>query len=110
MLNEALVAAEMLADSFVSVRVVAMPWLNRVDLEWLETVCGEDQPIAVLEDHAPVGALGDTLRRSLRRPVECFGVEGWPACGTPVEALRHHRLDGRSVAARLGRLLEATVT
>ena len=60
----------------------------------------------VVEDHAPVGALGDTLRRafaSLPEPpaLQVVGVEGWPACGTPVEALRHHALDGASLAERV---------
>ena len=51
------------------------------------------QHLLVLEDHSPVGGLGDTLRRALDdRPVTVFGVEGWPACGTPAEALRHHGL------------------
>jgi transketolase len=30
-----------------------------------------------------------------------FGVEGWPACGTPAEALRAHGLDGASLARRI---------
>ena len=45
--------------------------------------------IFVVEDHAPIGALGDSLRRKLgSRTVTVLGVEGWPACGTPLEALR----------------------
>ena len=36
------------------------------------------------------------------RAVTVFGVEGWPACGTPDEALRFHGLDGASLAARIG--------
>ena len=35
------------------------------------------------------------------RSLTVFGVEGWPACGTPPEALRHHRLDGASLAERI---------
>ena len=46
------------------------------------------------------------LRRELQDEVTVFGVEGWPACGTPAEALRFHGLDGASladrIAARLG--------
>ena len=62
--------------------------------------------VLVVEDHAPVGALGDTLRRAFATlpdpPVlDVAGVEGWPACGTPVEALRFHGLDGESLAARI---------
>jgi transketolase len=58
--------------------------------------------VLVLEDHAPVGALGDVLRRELDETrITVFGVEGWPACGTPQEALRFHGLDGESLAERI---------
>jgi hypothetical protein len=30
-----------------------------------------------------------------------FAVEGYPACGTPSEVLKHHRLDGYSIADRV---------
>ena len=55
-----------------------------------------------------------TTRRSARSATRCggsshgplrsrsFGVEGWPACGTPPEALRFHGLDGASLADRIG--------
>jgi hypothetical protein len=36
-----------------------------------------------------------------------FGVEGWPACGTPLEALRYHGLDGSSLADRIALVLRA---
>src|SRR5262249_2339323 len=55
----------------------------------------------VVEDHAPIGGLGDALRRELQRAVTVLGVGGWPACGTPVEALRAHGLDGASLADRI---------
>ena len=38
-----------------------------------------------------------------------FGVEGWPACGTPSEALRAHGLDGASLAGRIEALLAELV-
>ncbi|MGZ4316888.1 MAG: transketolase family protein [Gaiellaceae bacterium] len=99
MLHEALTAAEMLGTN---VQVVNMPWLNRVDSEWLAELVEPFAEIFVVEDHAPVGALGDSLRRHLDgRPVTVFGVEGWPACGTPKEALRYHGLDGASLADRI---------
>jgi transketolase len=103
MLHEALLAAERLAEAGeLSVRVVEMPWLNRLDTEWLASEVGSFEHVYVLEDHAPTGGLGDAVRRELeRRVVTVFGVEGWPACGTPDEALRFHGLDGRSLAARI---------
>ena len=81
-----------------------MPWLNRFDEEWLSELASVEH-VFVVEDHAPVGGLGDALRRELGREVTVFGVEGWPACGTPAEALRAHGLDGASLAARIVRSL-----
>ncbi len=102
MLNEALVAAETLRARGVRLQVAAMPWLNRFDRDWLAEAVSPFGDVFVLEDHAPVGALGDALRRELEGPVTVFGVEGWPACGTPPEALRFHGLDGASLADRIG--------
>jgi transketolase len=105
MLHEALSAAELLEGR---VQVVNMPWLNRVDSDWLAGLAGAFDEIFVLEDHAPVGALGDALRRALPgRSLAVFGVEGWPACGTPLEALRFHGLDASSLADRIALALPA---
>ena len=105
MLHEALTAAELLGDR---VQVVNMPWLNRVDRDWLSELVGPFDELFVLEDHAPVGALADSLRRELGgRAITVFGVEGWPACGTPAEALGFHRLDGSSLAGRIAAALPA---
>ncbi len=108
MLHEALNAAELLAADGTSAQVVDMPWLNRIDPDWLADLVAAFTTLCVVEDHAPVGALGDMLRRELDgRPLHVFGVEGWPACGTPAEVLRHHRLDGASLAARVAATLAA---
>jgi transketolase len=105
MLHEALTASE---RSDGRVQIVNMPWLNRIDGRWLAGLVEPFAELVVLEDHAPVGALGDALRRALPgRTVTVFGVEGWPACGTPQEALRHHGLDGASLADRIATLLPA---
>jgi transketolase len=99
LLHEALLAAERME---FSVQVVDMPWLNRFDTEWLASEVAPFEHVFVVEDHAPAGGLGDALRRELPgRAVTVFGVEGWPACGTPAEALRYHGLDGASLAARI---------
>jgi transketolase len=103
MLHEALLASEHLAESVgLELRIVNLPWLNRFDEEWLASDVASFEHVLVLEDHSPVGGLGDGLRRALDgRPIAVFGVEGWPACGTPEEALRFHGLDGLSLADRI---------
>jgi transketolase len=109
MLHEALLAAELLAHHDFHLKVVNMPWLNRVDTEWLHDTIGRCPAVYVLEDHAPVGGLGDHLLSALvgarlldGRHFQKLAVEGYPACGTPPEALRYHGLDGESLAARIG--------
>lgn len=108
MLHEALVAAELLAKQGIMLRVVNMPWLNRVDAAWLKGEVEAHHQITVLEDHSPVGGLGDGLLNAMAeanllqgRRFMKMGVEGFPACGTPPEALKHHGLDGASVADRV---------
>jgi transketolase len=114
MLHEALVAAETLAARGTRLRVISLPWLNRIDGEWLAETVAAFANVFVLEDHAPVGALGDAILRELAtsralegKALTVFGVEGWPACGTPPEALRHHLLDGASLADRITVALRA---
>jgi transketolase len=115
MLHEALIASETLRADGIRASLVAMPWLNVIDPEWLTEVVDGHEELVVVEDHAPVGALGDTLRRSLAehrldqgRRVTVFGIEGWPACGTPPEALLAHGLDGASLAGRVRDLVRAS--
>ena len=106
MMHEALTAAEQLASSGLSLEVINLPWLNRTDAKWLAETIANRAHVFVVEDHAPIGALGDQLRRTLAsermlRHLHVFGVEGFPACGNPAEALRAHRLDGASLAGRI---------
>lgn len=114
MLHEALLAADTLRELNFSLHVVNMPWLNRVDKVWLGETLRDHTMIYVLDDHAPVGGLGDLVLDTMMqmgelngRHVTKFAVEGYPACGTPSEALEFHRLDGASLAERILRQQDA---
>jgi transketolase len=108
MLHEALLASELLNASGFGLKVVNMPWLNRVNLDWLVKTISPFQQIFVLDDHAPVGGLGDFLLSTLvrenhlngRRYVK-FAIEGHPACGTPSEVLEYHQISGSCLAERI---------
>jgi transketolase len=110
MLHEALLASELLAERGVGLKVINLPWLNRVDIKWLEETIKPYELVIVLEDHHPSGALADHLLELLaasrnqtlaKHRLIRFAVKGWPACGTPQEALKYHRLDGASLAERV---------
>lgn len=105
MLNEALLASELLEKDTVSLKVVNMPWLNRVDGPWFEDIIGDCETIYVLDNHSTYGGLGDSLlntiissRKLLDKKFNKLGIDGYPACGTPKETLQYHKLDGKSLA------------
>lgn len=115
MLNEVLVAHEILAKKGFSLKVVNMPWLNRVARDWLEEVVGDCPTVFVLDNHSPQGGLGDCLlnviisSQKLRtRQFQKFAVEDYPACGTPREVLAYHRLNGEGLSARISLIIENT--
>jgi transketolase len=108
MVHEALVASEILAGRGISLKVINMPWLNRFDSKWLVDAVVPFKKLCVLEDHAPVGGLSDRLLKVLyendltdKRRICGFAVDGYPACGTPPEALAFHGLDGNALADRI---------
>lgn len=108
MMSEALATAERLSQHDLHAAVVNMPWLNRVDHEWLRQLALRFSNLVVLEDHAAIGALADALMRGLtalklndKCHVRVFAVEGFPAWGTNKEVLRFHGLDSESIANAL---------
>ena len=108
MLHEALLASELLAERGFGLKIVNMPWLNRVDREWLSAVLKPYANLFVLEDHHPAGGLMDHLLTTCSennllsgKQMIKFAVEGYPACGTPQQALAFHELDGLSLSKRV---------
>jgi transketolase len=108
MLHEALLASEILKDRDFSLKIVNLPWLNRVDTNWLEETLADCKTIFVLDNHSQYGGLGDSLLNATmlsnnlrgRRLIK-FAIEDYPACGTPQEALSYHKLDGKSLVSRV---------
>ncbi|MCG6912716.1 1-deoxy-D-xylulose-5-phosphate synthase [bacterium BMS3Abin03] len=108
MLHEALVASDYLKKIGFGLKVVNMPWLNKIDKEWLKKVVKDQKKIFVLEDHSAIGGLGDRLINALVEIREISGKEftnlglrEYPECGTPLEVLEYHKLDGKSLAQRI---------
>jgi transketolase len=108
MLHEALTAAEMLAAQEFSLKVVNLPWLNRVDHSWLVDTIGDCKTIFALDNHFDYGGLGDLLLNALMLSNDLqdnklikFAIEDHPACGTPQEVLSYHKLDGKSLVERI---------
>jgi len=108
MLHEALLAADYLKKISFGLKVINIPWLNKIDKEWLKKVVSDQKKIFVLEDHSAIGGLGDRLLNAMNemnllagKEFINFGLKEYPECGTPWEVLAYHKLDGKSLAERI---------
>ena len=82
--------------------------MNKIDNVWLKELVKDQKKIFVLEDHSAVGGLGDRILNVLvetnsiaRKEFTNFGLKEYPECGTPLEVLEFHQLDGKSLAQRI---------
>jgi transketolase len=104
LLSQAWKAAENLAQEGISVRLINLPWLNRVDHEWLSDAVTGSMAVVTLDNHYLTGGQGEMLVGSLVNlghpalRVVRLGVEGVPQCGTNDEVLRTHGLDSRGIS------------
>ena len=108
LLSNAWHAAEALASEGVSVRLVNLPWLNRVESAWLKQTIGSCRSIVTLDNHYLHGGQGDmiagavaSLSLSPAPRVARYGVAELPECGTNDEVLQYHGLDIESLTSRL---------
>jgi len=108
MLNEAINASEILINMGFGLKVINMSSLNRLDEDWFINKIEKYKFIYVLEDHSIVGGLGDFLIAKCSKlnlmhdkKFEKFGIEQYPACGTPTEVLNYHLLDATSLSKRI---------
>jgi transketolase len=84
----------------VSIRLVNLPWLNRVDREWLRHTIGFRRSIITLDNHYLHGGQGEMLSAAIAAlglepavRVTNVGVTGLPECGSNDEVLAYHGLD-----------------
>ena len=101
-------AAQNLAKRGVGVKVVNLPWLNRVDQDWLHDVVADYSVIATLDNHYVAGGQGEFLLSRIaqlglsgKRRILQFGIHKVPLCGTNDEVLQAHRLDAENLAKQI---------
>jgi len=101
-------AAEALADDGIGVRLVNLPWLNRVDPEWLREIIGNRRTIVTLDNHYLRGGQGEMVAAAVSSlglepaaRVTSIGVAELPECGTNDEVLAYHGLDVDGLVRRI---------
>ena len=106
-------AEKLYREQGVTARVVNLPWLNRVDSDWLrETVAGARR-VVTLDNHYVDGGQGQMLACNIARlglaiPVTSLGVRELPVCGNNSEVLSHHHLDVDGLTSAIAGALVAT--
>ncbi len=101
MLSNAWHAAEEIEKATGSrMRIVDLPWLNRVDAAWLKETLGSCRTIVTLDNHYVQGGQGEMLGAAIAElgldpsaRLTRIGVAELPECGTNDEVLAHHGLD-----------------
>jgi transketolase len=115
LLSNAVLAADDIAQSTgMSIQVVNLPWLNRVNAAWLSRTIGAGRTVIALDNHYLHGGQGDMLAAATARlaltpavRVVQIGVAELPECGTNDEVLAYHGLDVPGLVKQLRAALEA---
>ena len=108
MLTEAYNAAKTLSDRGIGIKLINLPWLNHIDLNWLKSQVSDFNKIVTIDDHYIVGGQGDMILSAISTinntdPVQCLkiGVASIPECGTDDEVLAAHGLDSESLSVKI---------
>ena len=95
-------AADELAQQGISAAVIDLPWLNRIDDEWVKTL-GAYKHIVTLDNHYLEYGQGVMIaaalaRNGVRAEISPIGLKEIPACGSNADVLAYHGLDPAGIA------------
>jgi transketolase len=113
MMNEAYKTHKELLKKNIKLKLVNMPCINNFNRNWLKKIIGKIKYIFFLEDHNINGGMSDlmisfiTSNKILNNCfLQKFAPNEFPACGTPQEVLKYHRLDHFSLATKIKKILK----
>jgi transketolase len=102
--EEAVRAAEALADEGIAARVLDCYSIKPIDAEAVRAAARECGALITVEDHWPEGGLGDAVLEALadaedRPAVTKLAVREMPGSGSPAELLHEAGIDAEAIAA-----------
>jgi transketolase len=84
----------------VGIRLVNLPWLNRIDMPWLKQTVANRRSVITLDNHYVHGGQGQMIAAAVAElafepppRIVLLGVTELPECGTNDEVLAYHGLD-----------------
>ena len=104
LLAQAVKAARLLKDKGVSLQVVNLPWLNRIDTHWIAGLAKGKRLLVTLDDHYLEGGQGEKVLAAVARagvaiPTLNLGLSAVPPSGQPGEVLERLGLDAAGIAS-----------
>ena len=106
MVNEALIAADMLKEENINVRVINMSTIKPIDTELIIKAAKETKAIVTAEEHSIIGGLGSAVSEVVSEncPIivkkvginDCFGESG-----TPAELLEKYGLTAKHIVEKV---------
>lgn len=102
LLSQGYEAAEYLARINIGLKVINLPWLNKINIDWLKTVLSEIPLLITLDNHYLTGGQGYYLNQNLinlidNLTVRNLGLDSFPVCGTDRELLGVHKLNVEAI-------------
>jgi transketolase len=103
LLAEAVKAARTLDSEGKDTGVIAFPWLNQVDPDWLHEMVSRYRTLVVIDNHYAIGGLFDRFASVLAvRPVAGLrlrqvAIDRIPSCGNAAEVLQDHGMDAAAL-------------
>jgi transketolase len=104
MLSAAIEAAQSLAGEHdIHLKVINLPWLNRIDENWLAEVIMGAILLVTIDNHYSIGGQYDRINDALNKcknikpKIVNIGLNEIPACGTNQEILNVHGYDIESL-------------
>lgn len=110
MLSEAVKAASLLERRGLSATIVNLPWLNRIDQDWLRDCIAGSRLLVTIDNHYINGGQGDMVLSAVAElgislPCRKLGLTETPPSGTNDQVLQAVGLDGESIATRVAAMI-----
>ena len=113
MINQAYKARRILLKENIKLKIVNIPCVNSFNKKWLKSIIGKTKYLFFLEDHNINGGLSDLMISFItndkilnNQVLKKFAPNEFPACGTPEEVLKYHKLDEFSLASKIKKILK----
>ncbi len=105
LLSEACKAAQVLRNTHkFGLKVINLPWLNKIDGDWLKTTIGTITRVFTLDNHLLDGGQGERIGSTLSEEGSSakieftrLGLKDIPECGRNDEVLAYHGLDAAGI-------------